>query len=129
METGEHVPGDDDPVEWIGVYVGIAVHVDVTLGAAERGGHLEQIDAAVRRHVAGRTIHDLAVARAVEQRRHPQLQVQAGGDEQIGVAQDPHEARLRLHEVGVLVALRDRGDGAAVAHDLASDGAVGRETR
>ena len=106
---------------------GLPSGVDVALGAAERGRHLQQVDAGVGGDVAGAALGDLPVAGAVEQRRHPELEVEAGGDEQVGVAQHGHEAGLGLDEVGILVALGDRGDGALVADDLAGDGAVGRE--
>lgn len=127
-ETGENVSRDDDRVERVGVNVRIAVDVDVALGAIERRRYLEQRDAGIGRHVAGSAFRDLAVVGAVRERRHPALQVQPGGDEQVGVAEDGDEAGLRPHEVRVFVALGDRGHGAVIADDLPRDGAVGRQS-
>ena len=104
--------------------VRIAVGVDIAFRAAERGRHLEQMNAGVGRDVTGPALGDLAVAGAVEQRRHPELQIETGGDEQIGVAQDRHEAGLGLHEMRIFVALGDGGDGAFVADDFPGDGSV-----
>jgi len=54
------------------------------------------------------------VAGPVQERRHPQLEVHAGGHEQIGVAQQRTKLGPRLDEVRVLVALGDRGDNGTV---------------
>ena len=90
-------------------------------------GHLEQVDALEGGDVAGTALEDLPVARPVEQCGNPELQIHAGGHEQICVPQHGHKAGLRLHEVRILVALGNRGDGAAVTHNLPGDRTVGGE--
>src|SRR6185295_640565 len=91
--------------------------------------HVEQGDPGVCGDVAGSTLRDLGVAGLVEQGRDPQLEIEPGRDEQIRVCEQRHEAWLRLYVMRVLVANGDRVHLAAVAHNLASDGGVGRERR
>ena len=59
-----------------------------------------------RRRVPGAAAIDLRIARAVEQQRHPPaLEIEPDEREHVGLPQLQHEARLRLDEVRVLVAL------------------------
>ena len=60
------------------------------------------------------------------QRRQPaDLQLAADDDQQVGLLQLQDEARLRLDEVRILVALGDRLDRDLVAADLPRDATPG----
>src|SRR5207244_474087 len=76
---------------------------------------------------SGGAVDDPAIPGPVEQRRHPELEIHTRGDKQVRIAEHSDEAGLGLHEMWILVALRDRGDGALVAYDLPGDGAVSRK--
>jgi hypothetical protein len=86
-------------------------------------------DAGIGRHVAGRAFHHLPVAGTVQQRRHPQLEIQASGDEQIGAPQLEREARFRSHEVRILARVRDARDRDLRAAQLLRDGRVHGQRR
>ena len=126
LQPGEDVARDLDRVDRRGPDVRVAEHVDVALGAREAGRHIEQVDTRVGGHIAGAAFGHLGVARLVEQRGHPQLEVEPRRDEQIRLRQRRHEAGLGLHVVRVLIARRDRGDDATVAGDFARDRRIGR---
>src|SRR5207249_10592684 len=87
------------------------------------------LDPGVGRDMARSALRDLGIVRLVEQRRYPQLEVETGRDEHVGLTQQRYEARLGLDVVWVFVAGGDGVDDAAVADDFASDGAVRRERR
>jgi hypothetical protein len=112
-EPGQDVPCDDDGVERVSVNVRIAVGVDIPFRPAEGDRNLEQRNPGVRGHVAGPALGHLPVVGAVEQRRDPELEVESGGDKDVRVPKQCHEARLGLHEVRVLVtwAIRSRWHG------------------
>jgi hypothetical protein len=76
---------------------------------------------------AGLAVADLAVPRLVDQHRRPQLEVEAGGDEEVGLFEHQGERGLRLDEVGVLVAARDRQGIDLCAADRLGDGGIGGE--
>ena len=77
LKPGQNVPRDDDAVHRVGMNVRIAVLVNVTFGTAQRGGHLEQVDPGVGGDVTGAALRDLAIARAIEERRHPELEIES----------------------------------------------------
>ena len=87
--------------------VRVAVDVYVPLGAAEGARLVQQLDAGPGRHVTGRPFEHVSIAGRVEQRRHPQLQIQAGRDEQVGGCGAWSERGLGTDEVRVLVAVAD----------------------
>src|SRR5438132_11177949 len=65
------------------------------------------------------TLLNLPVAALLNQRRQPaNLQLAAHDDEHVGLLQLENEARLRLDEVGILIALCDRIDRDAIAADF-----------
>ena len=101
----------------------IAGRVHVTHGARDLGGrYLQDADVLRGIEVTVGTRLDLRVAAAVEERRQPaDLQLAADRDIQVGAAHRQDEARLRLHEVRILIALRERGHRHLVATDLAGD--------
>jgi len=124
LQPREDVAGDLDRVERLGPDVRVTKHMDVALGAGEARGDVEEWDAGVRRHVSRSTLIDLRIVRLVEQRGDPELEIEAGSDEEVCARQRRHEARLGLDVVGVLVADGDRADRAAVSHDLAGDSGI-----
>ena len=128
-QAGQDVPADDDPVHRVGVDVRIAEHVNVAGRARDGRRHIEQVDAAVSRHMSGSAVPHLRVAGAVEERRNPELQVEAGGHEQVRTLDERREARARVDEMRIHVAPGDRGDLRQVTRDLAGDRRVRREGR
>ena len=97
--------------------------------AACRVGHLQHRHALAGADEARLAIANRPVARLVDQRRGPELEIEAGGDEEIGFFEHQRERGLRFDEVGVLVAARDGlGFDAVAAHEL-GDGRVGGKSR
>src|SRR5205814_8235255 len=63
---------------------------------------------------------NLRVAALLDERRQPaDLQLASDDDEEVRLLQLEDEARLRLDEMWILIAFRDRLDGDAIAADLA----------
>ena len=98
----------------------VALRVDVAHRAVHLGGgHVEDGDRARAVEVAQLAGLDLRVARAEHERRQPtDLQLEPDVQQQIGLVQDQHQARLGLDEVRVLVALAERFDLDTVAADF-----------
>src|SRR5205823_11484984 len=122
--AGQDVAGDLDRVERAGPDVRVAVHVDVALRAGVARGHVEQVDTGVGGDVARPALCHLGIVRFVEQRWYPQLEVETRRDEHVGLAQQRHEARLRLDVMRVLVAGGNRAYDAPIPDDFARDGPV-----
>ena len=97
------------------------------MNVSHRPGDLPRRDVENRRlergvEVARRARLNLAVAALLNQRRQPaDFELPADGDQQIGALELEDEARLRLDEVRILIALGDRFDGDPIAADLAPD--------
>ena len=108
-------------VAGVEVVVRVALRVHVTHRAGDLAGRdLEDPRGERGIEVALGARLDLRVAALVEQRRQPaDLQLAADDDQQVGLRELEDEARLRLDEVRVLVAARDRLDLHLVAADLA----------
>ena len=86
------------------------------------GRDLEDLHGHRRVEVALAARLDLRVAAAGQQRRQPaDLELAADDDQQVGAAHRENEARLRINEVRILVALRERRDRHLVAADLARE--------
>ena len=82
--------------------------------------HLEDFRGKRGVQIAGRPDLDLAVAALGLQRREPaDLELAADGDQHISALQLQDEARLRLDEMGILIAPRERLDGNVIAANLA----------
>src|SRR3989454_6906961 len=83
LQAGEDVARDLHRVQRVGPDVRVAEDVDVALGAGEAGGDVEQVDAGVGRHVARPALRHLGVVGLVEQSGDPELEVEAGRDEEV----------------------------------------------
>jgi hypothetical protein len=109
------------------VDVRVAVNVDVSGLAGRVLRHVHQGNPLAGIDVAGLAIPDLAVAGLVHQHRRPELQVEPGGDEEVGALEHQGVRGFRLDEVGVFVAARDGlGLHPVAAHGLGDRG-VGRK--
>jgi hypothetical protein len=83
---------------------------------------VEDLNALRNVEVAGGARADVVVAALVKQRRKPaDFQLQSDDFQELGVLQQQEEARFRLDEVRILVALADGGDVDAVAADFACE--------
>jgi len=83
------------------------------------GGTIEDRDARRDIEIAGLSGTNAVVAALIEERRKPaDLELEPDDFEQIGVAKQQQIARLRLDEVRILIALRDRRDVYAIAADF-----------
>ncbi len=100
-QTGGDVAGNDSDIDGRSLDVRVAVDVNITRRAIQGGRFLEQIDTLRRRHVADRAVADLAVARLVDQHRRPQLEIEPGADEEVGVAKHQGVGRFGFDEMGV----------------------------
>src|SRR5262249_32059128 len=80
---------------------------------------LENLRGQRRIKISVRVRLDARIPGLVDERRQPpDLQFSSDDDEQIGGMQFQDEARLRFHEMGILVALRERFDRNLVTPDL-----------
>ena len=127
LQPSQNVARDEHGIQRVRPDVRVAVDVDVALGARQVDGNVEQRQALVGRDISGPTLGNLRIVRLVEQRRHPELEVQSRRHEQVGLCQGRHEARLGLHVVRILVTHGDRADFPPIAHDLHCDRGVRRE--
>jgi hypothetical protein len=128
LEAAKDVPRDQNGVQGIRVNVRIPCGVNVSLCPAHCRGNFQEVDSGVRSHVTAAANGHVAIVGPVEQRRDPEFEVHAGGDEEVGIAQQRNETRLGLDEMRVLIPLRNGADRAPIADDLSGNGAVGRET-
>jgi hypothetical protein len=72
--------------------------MDVSHGAIDRRGHLQQVHQRRRLEIAGAARLDLGVARVLQQHGHPaDLKIGAGRDHQIRGARARHQAWLGVH--------------------------------
>src|SRR3990172_10869008 len=118
LETDLDVVGNDHRPQGVGVDVGIAEDVDVPTGSTRVNRHLQHGHAGRHGDVAYLTFANTRVAGLVDHRRHPELQVQTGVEQQVGPAEHHGIAGLGLDEVGVLPSLGDGGHHATLADDL-----------
>ena len=115
--------GDPLAVLRIHPVVRVAQRMDVAHGARDVPvGNLEDRGAERRVQIALRADLNLRVPALLDERRQPaDLELAADADQHVGLLQLEDEARLRLDEVRVLIALRHRVDGDVIAADLARD--------
>ena len=65
-------------------------------------------------------LHDVRIPGSIQQGRHPELKVQSSRNEYVGPPKLERKARLRSHEVGILVRIGDRAYGYFGSPDLLS---------
>ena len=73
-------------------------------------GNVEQLDPSVGCHVSGSSFGHVAIPGPIEHGGSPELEVEAGRDEQISPPNRQCEARLRTHEMCVLIRRRNGAD-------------------
>ena len=93
-----------------------------------RHGNVEQLNARIGRDVPAAALENGRVARPVEQRRNPQLQIQTRRDEHVGSPQIESEAWFGAHEMSVLVRIGDRRHLDLHPTDLTNELGVDRAT-
>jgi len=107
--------------------VRVALRMNVTLGARERGRNFELRDARRQRHAAGTSFEYARVTRSGGDLVGPQLQLHPDLEQHVGAAHALHQRRRRRHEVGILIAGRKTESLDAIAPHLAHQRFDGRE--
>ena len=93
--------------EGVGREVRVTKNMHVSSAPVGRYRYVQQFDPRVSRHVSPTSFGHVAISGPIEHGRSPELQVEAGRDEQISPLDRQREARLRTHEVCVLVRSRN----------------------
>ncbi len=124
LQAGRDVPGYLEDPERVGVEVGVSEEMDVPGAPVGGGGDIQQLDPRVHGHVALSALQHVGIGGFVQKSRNPELQVQTGGYEKLGLPEVPGEAGFGPHEVSVLPGIRDGGHLHEVTPDLTDDGPV-----